>query len=1290
MNRSFPHHLAAVFTLLLVSSTILVSSDGCLSTVDLGDNISTKFNDAKGLSDCSTSSMILYINNITIDLNRNVILDGENRFTLNVSINLSSEYLSLSIFPIIFSNFQSITVLNINSHVGIPLRASYSSSFSVENMNFTNIQSSPFIFNGVLSVNISNCIFTCNDTSLELSAIQIDSTKGLISVKDSEFRGTTGIQSASEDPLQVYNSKFIGNLQAISHFGNLSVDQSTFSGNTVPEGESLISQPSSASIVGCVFENNTRRIIDVNSLLMRNSTVTNNTDGTIRALALEAYLSTFTGNNQLGGVINILGGSTLENRMSNFISNCNFTRNSGGTSDGGAISIGGFCKTRIESSTFEGNGGEVQSNGGAILVDTGSYEDDLVVVACTFVRNYAQYLGGAIYSKNSTVSTDSCIFSSNHVTSGNGGAVAGDYEVNDFNSHWYGNVGLEGGAIHSIVSVNINSSTFESNNATNNGGAIQAKMIAITGSKFIGNSVTLGDGGAIRVSENASIINSTFTGNKADINGGGVYCRFMYSKDNVFKMNYGGEGAAIFASQSAVFEGSYQGGNNHRKPGVPVQQADSSIRSGTTPTFVIDPVLNCDWIGFRTVNGISSGGNYPPQVFLEDQIQNQRTDGNITIMVRKRDPLGESKITVTVGGIPCTVDEDTSSNPVKALCNSIAIGGDNLKVVGSFCKTEDFVVNVVIPTNEPTTFPPTTTQNPTEKPNETTLAPITTVVPSTSSPALGIENEISKMLDENDNSTIASVMYSIVSKYFTTGTNVSNPLIVSLPQISLVVFDMSKRQGDVEMKLPLRDASIQFPNSVMESIESDEKSAFLVFTTYEKGQSMFSSSVPGNVAAVYGLTLVDGDGKVIEVSNTSSPIIISLPLSPGMSAKGLNSTECVWWSEETSKWLTDGCTKKSISYSLIECHCNHLTNFSAGLLESKVQVAPQKAFPTGVVVGVIVGVVLVVALIAAILFIILKRKSKKYTLTELMEPTTDSLVYEEKIGEGAFSTVFRALDKGVTTVAVKRLNSKEEDGSFSREANVLRKVHHPNIVQFLGSYKDHQGQSIIILEYMPCGNLLSFLQKRNLPLETKVQIAFDIVGALRYLESERIVHNDVSARNVLVREGPIVKLSDFGRAEEIYNYSASKQQASDKAPVRWLAPEVLKDNKVSFSSDVWSFGVLLWEISTNGMIPYGDKSNEEVVKHVCEGGRLQLSKDNHPDLNKLIQSCHEKISQRPDFAKIFEVIKSVRESFEDGSSPPKIERTSIQLVSSTSHLLRSSVGHYSRGSKREESQDYES
>uniref|UniRef100_A0A4W4FB12 Tyrosine-protein kinase n=1 Tax=Electrophorus electricus TaxID=8005 RepID=A0A4W4FB12_ELEEL len=241
-----------------------------------------------------------------------------------------------------------------------------------------------------------------------------------------------------------------------------------------------------------------------------------------------------------------------------------------------------------------------------------------------------------------------------------------------------------------------------------------------------------------------------------------------------------------------------------------------------------------------------------------------------------------------------------------------------------------------------------------------------------------------------------------------------------------------------------------------------------------------------------------------------------------------------------------------------------------------------------------------------------------------------NLTLGESIGVGEFGDVYEGEYLG-RKVAVKNIKSDVTSQAFLEETCVMTKLQHKNLVQLLGVIL-HNGL-YIITEFMAKGNLVNFLRSRGRSVITTTGLlhyALEVCHGMEYLESKRLVHRDLAARNVLVSEDNVAKVSDFGLAK-----TDSQTTNNAKLPIKWTAPEALTSKKFSTRSDVWSYGVLLWEIFSYGRQPYPKMSVEEVKKGVEQDYRMEAPEDCPPDVYALMKACWEKDPKlRPLFHKL--------------------------------------------------------
>eukprot|EP00731_Ephydatia_muelleri_P032043 Em0023g550a len=254
--------------------------------------------------------------------------------------------------------------------------------------------------------------------------------------------------------------------------------------------------------------------------------------------------------------------------------------------------------------------------------------------------------------------------------------------------------------------------------------------------------------------------------------------------------------------------------------------------------------------------------------------------------------------------------------------------------------------------------------------------------------------------------------------------------------------------------------------------------------------------------------------------------------------------------------------------------------------------------------------------------------------------SSSSLSDHVSIGKGQFGEVFRAtLHKGTpgeVLVAVKttKKNSSEKDkADFLKEMTVMSTLLHPNIVRLYGLVNENQESSSIVLEYLPNGDLKHFLTANPRPTKQLVKYMIDVAMGMHYISERGLVHRDLAARNVLVGENEVCKVADFGLLRELPEENSIYQStANAPLPVRWMAPESIKGKKFSVASDVWSYGILMWEMFNPDKMPYLTFSNMECVMKVSEGYRLPPPRGTPPIVVRLMRACwHKQPEKRPSF-----------------------------------------------------------
>ena len=222
----------------------------------------------------------------------------------------------------------------------------------------------------------------------------------------------------------------------------------------------------------------------------------------------------------------------------------------------------------------------------------------------------------------------------------------------------------------------------------------------------------------------------------------------------------------------------------------------------------------------------------------------------------------------------------------------------------------------------------------------------------------------------------------------------------------------------------------------------------------------------------------------------------------------------------------------------------------------------------------------------------------------------------------------------------------------------MYQLSHQNIIKLLGICTEFD-QYMIISEFMENGNLKDFLMNGNpsLSMSDKLFICYQVACGLEYMTSQSIVHRDIAARNCLVGPNLSVKVADFGlsRSLAMSNYYS---KVGGQVPIRWMSPEAIKFGRYTKESDVWAFGVLMWEVYTEGHFPYSGYSNEEVQVMIDNGRKLHIPHCNE-DVGVLMQAMWEKDpSQRPLFKDIRSRLNQMMRNSELLSTPPSSKPSS--------------------------------
>ncbi|NXK49409.1 BMX kinase, partial [Chauna torquata] len=251
----------------------------------------------------------------------------------------------------------------------------------------------------------------------------------------------------------------------------------------------------------------------------------------------------------------------------------------------------------------------------------------------------------------------------------------------------------------------------------------------------------------------------------------------------------------------------------------------------------------------------------------------------------------------------------------------------------------------------------------------------------------------------------------------------------------------------------------------------------------------------------------------------------------------------------------------------------------------------------------------------------------------IWELKREEIVLLRELGSGQFGVVHVGKWKGQYDVAVKMIKKgATSEDEFIAEAQTMMKLNHPKLVRLYGVCSKLY-PIYLVMEYMANGSLLSYLQSHGKELQPLrlLEICYDVCDAMAFLESCQFIHRDLAARNCLVDSNLTVKVSDSGMTRHVLDdlYVSS---LGTKFPVKWSAPEVFNYTKFSSKSDVWAFGILMWEVFTLGKQPYELYDNMQVIEKVSRGYRLYRPQLVSDITYQIMYNCwHELPEKRPAF-----------------------------------------------------------
>ncbi|RMB94301.1 hypothetical protein DUI87_29109 [Hirundo rustica rustica] len=276
------------------------------------------------------------------------------------------------------------------------------------------------------------------------------------------------------------------------------------------------------------------------------------------------------------------------------------------------------------------------------------------------------------------------------------------------------------------------------------------------------------------------------------------------------------------------------------------------------------------------------------------------------------------------------------------------------------------------------------------------------------------------------------------------------------------------------------------------------------------------------------------------------------------------------------------------------------------------------------------------------------------------------IVLKRELGEGAFGKVFLAEcynlsptnDKMLVAVKALKDPTLAARKDFQREAELLTNLQHEHIVKFYGVCGDGD-PLIMVFEYMKHGDLNKFLRahgpdamilvdgqprqaKGELGLSQMLHIASQIASGMVYLASQHFVHRDLATRNCLVGANLLVKIGDFGMSRDVYSTDYYRVGGHTMLPIRWMPPESIMYRKFTTESDVWSFGVILWEIFTYGKQPWFQLSNTEVIECITQGRVLERPRVCPKEVYDIMLGCWQREpQQRLNIKEIYKILHAL-------------------------------------------------
>ncbi|XP_031285907.1 serine/threonine-protein kinase STY46-like isoform X4 [Pistacia vera] len=286
--------------------------------------------------------------------------------------------------------------------------------------------------------------------------------------------------------------------------------------------------------------------------------------------------------------------------------------------------------------------------------------------------------------------------------------------------------------------------------------------------------------------------------------------------------------------------------------------------------------------------------------------------------------------------------------------------------------------------------------------------------------------------------------------------------------------------------------------------------------------------------------------------------------------------------------------------------------------------------------------------------------------TDVWEINPRHLKFGNKVASGSYGDLYKGTycsqEVAIKVLKPERINSDLQK-EFAQEVYIMRKVRHKNVVQFIGACTKPPSLCIVT-EFMSGGSVYDYLHKQKgvFKLPSLIKVAIDVSKGMNYLHQNNIIHRDLKAANLLMDENEVVKVADFGVARV---KAQSGVMTAETGTYRWMAPEVIEHKPYDHKADVFSFGIVLWELLT-GKLPYEYLTPLQAAVGVVQKGlRPTIPKNAHPKLAELLEKCWQQDpALRPDFSEIIEVLQQIaKEVGEEGEQERRKEKSSGGFLS---------------------------